>query len=130
MNTYEGYLKSEAGNTLPIEEAMKIYADIVASVQKCSDEYKEELFNDMLAAACKYAAIRCEWEFMTRDKRAEADQGRSRTHNAYIDSLNILARLIRNDGGDASWRDQLGEERKKIGDFACFIAYITGINNR
>ena len=48
----------------------------------------------------------------------------------FITSLNTLARIVKNEGGDASWRAQLGDYRKRIGDFACFVSYITGISNR
>ena len=41
-----------------------------------------------------------------------------------------LARIVEHDGGDAYWRLQLGDNRKRIGDFACFVSYITGISNR
>ena len=34
------------------------------------------------------------------------------------------------EGMDISWREDLGDERKRIGDFACFVTYITGISNR
>lgn len=55
---------------------------------------------------------------------------RSMKHDAFITSLNVLARIAEKEGIDNSWRDDLGEDRKRIGDFACYISYITGISNR
>jgi hypothetical protein len=51
-------------------------------------------------------------------------------HDTVIDSIEILARLANKEGMDISWREDLGDERKRIGDFACFVTYITGISNR
>lgn len=129
MNKYVTYLK-EAGNALPVEEALQIYEDVIETVEKCTIEDKNDFYNSMINRACRYASIRCDWEFMSREERMEADPGRTSAHNAFIDSLNILSRLIKSDGIETPWREQLGEERKRIGDFACFVAYITGISNR
>ena len=67
---------------------------------------------------------------MSNGERMEADKGRTIKHNAFIDSLNILTRLLNSDGISTPWREQLGDDRKRIGDFACFVAYIVGISNR
>ncbi len=56
--------------------------------------------------------------------------GNNGKHNAFIDSVNILARVLNSDGIETPWREQLGNQRKRIGDFACFVSYIVGINNR
>jgi len=37
--------------------------------------------------------------------------------------------MIKN-GEDASWRNELGDDRKTIGDFACFIAFSIGVMSR
>ena len=71
MNTYEDYLKSEAKNVLPMEEALQIYTVMLGCLDRCNAE-----------------------------------------------------------GIETPWREQLGEARKRIGDFACFVSYIAGINNR
>lgn len=67
---------------------------------------------------------------MSREEKLEADQGRSLKHDAFITSVNILARIAAKEDIDNSWRDEIGAERKRIGDFACFVSYITGISNR
>ncbi|MBP5744982.1 MAG: hypothetical protein J6W58_01615, partial [Lachnospiraceae bacterium] len=70
------------------------------------------------------------WEFMDYQERIDADPSRTRMHDTVIDSIEILARLANKEGMDISWRDDLGNERKRLGDFACFVTYITGILNR
>lgn len=130
MNTYQSYLNHPAGNTLPVEEALQIYTALTESVKKCSIEDVSDFYNDMVKKSCKYASIRSSWEFMSNEERMSADVGRTSSHNVLIDSVNILARVIKSDGIETAWRDNLGDNRKKIGDFACFVAYITGICNR
>ena len=130
MNTYEAYLNHEAGNILKMEDALSIYTDMIHSFNECKLEDKMEYWNDFLKKALGYTTIRCQWETMTREQRIEADKGRTMKHDAMITALNILSRIAENEGIDNSWRERLGEERKRIGDFACFVVYMTGISNR
>lgn len=130
MNNYETYLNHPAGDILRIEEAMQIYNDIFEGIRKCTIEDKMDFVDDFLKKACNYATTRQQWEFWSREERMDNDAGRTITHDAFIDSVNILARLLNSDGIDTPWREQLGDQRKRIGDFACFTAYIIGISNR
>ena len=130
MDSYNTYLNHSAGDVLTLEEALQIYNDIFEGVEKCCIEDKDEFVEDFLRKSCRYASIRTQWEFWSREERIDNDSGRTIRHNAVIDSINILARLLRSDGIETPWREQLGNERKRIGDFACFAAYIVGINNR
>lgn len=130
MNNYEIYLNHEAGNVLPVEEAIQIYNDLLKSIDSCREDDKDEFVNDFISKAIRYATIRANWELMDNETKMKEDSGRTVVHNALIDSLNILARLISMSGVDVSWREQLGDQRKRIGDFACFVVYMLGINNR
>ena len=130
MNTYEGYLENSKGSTLTIEEAKEIYRSMVDSIKKCTLEDKMDFWNDFLKEASKYASIRCQWEFMTTSEKMETDMRRTLTHDSFITATNVLSRIAEKEGVDYSWRKRLGEERKRIGDFACFVSYITGISNR
>lgn len=130
MNTYEAYLDHTHGNTLPVEEALQLYSDMVSSFEKWSLEDKDELWEDFLKDSTEYAHTRAKWEFMTKEEKAEADPGRTTRHNSCIDHLNIFARNIEKEGIDCSWRKKLGDDRKRIGDFICFVTYITAISNR
>ncbi|WP_139297961.1 hypothetical protein [Oribacterium sp. KHPX15] len=130
MNTYEAYLKHEAGNIITIEECMEIYSKLVESISLCKLEDKDEFWNEFIDRVARYTYIRNQWETMSTEEKMNADDGRTKAHNVVITSLNTLARIVENEGGDASWRSQLGDYRKRIGDFACFVSYITGICNR
>ncbi len=130
INTYEKYLKHPAGNVLTVEEALKIYDELVESFEKCQLEDKMDFWNDFLKQAAEYAYVRNMWEHMDREEKIATDQSRTLKHDGFITSVNVLARIALKEGFDNSWRERLGEERKRIGDFACFVAYITGISNR
>ena len=103
---------------------------MVDGIDKCIDDDKLEFWNEAIKSAARYCKIRNDWETMTRNEKIDADAGRTSAHDAVITNLNVLARIMENEGIDTSWRSELGENRKRIGDFACFISYITGISNR
>lgn len=130
INTYEEYLNSPDGNILTMEEALQIYTRMANCISRCTLEDKMDFWNDCLKKAAEYTIIRNNWERMSREEKMDADEGRTLKHDGFITSLNILSRIAQKEGVDSSWRDELGEERKRIGDFACFVTYITGISNR
>lgn len=121
------FLPKEA---LSYEEATQIYSDIVNGLNKCTQDYKDELIDDMKLRAIKYANRRASWECMSIEEKRNDDAGRTTCHNAFIDQMNIIKRMLDKDGIDTSWHDRLGTDRKRIGDFACFMAYIFAVNNR
>ena len=130
INTYESYLKHPAGQIITMEDALRIYEKMAESISKCKSDDKMDLWNDCLKRAADYTKIRNDWERMSREEKMDTDSLRTATHDGFITSLNILSRIAAQEGVDHSWREELGEERKRIGDFACFITYITGISNR
>ena len=69
---------------------------------------------------------------MYREDKNEITNIKSRTlkHDSAIVKFNMLARYFRKEGKKAIWRDELGESRKTIGDFTCYIALFYGLNAR
>jgi hypothetical protein len=130
MNTYKNYLNHPAGDVLTIEDALDIYERMTASIEACSFADKTEFWNDLLKGAAEYTKVRNDWELMSREERMETDKSRTMTHDGFITSLNLISKIAEKEGQDISWRMELGEERKRLGDFACFVSYITGISNR
>ena len=80
--------------------------------------------------ALRYAAVRAQWNFLSVEDKIETNDERSRLHNALIDSVNILARNMEKAGENAAWRKTLGDDRKVIGDFACYVNAWLGIRQR
>ena len=111
MNTYQSYLNNTSSGTLTIDEMMQLYDDMVSSVAECKSEDKKELLDDMLKAACYYANIRAEWEFMDREQKIAEDKSRTMAHDSFIRALGILVRLIRSFGEEDSWFLQTEADR-------------------
>jgi hypothetical protein len=88
------------------------------------------LRRELYLKALDYARIRAEWVVSSREQRLEMDQRRRLAHNAFIDACIILSRNMGSNGGDNSWRAELGDDRKNIGDFACYIHCFLGMEAR
>ena len=87
----------------------------------------EHLRLEVLRAAIRYCNIRVEWNFMTAQERMDADKQRTTAHNAFIDAVNVLSRSMAQAGLDNEWRRSLTDDRKVIGDFACFLVAHLGV---
>ena len=53
------------------------------------------------------------------DRKTGAE--RIAAHEALIDACDILSRAMGRSGEDNSWRRLLGDDRREVGDFACFV---------
>ena len=114
INTYEAYLNHPAGNTLNVEDALRLYNEMTDSVLKSKTGDKMEFWEDFLRNAAEYSSARTRWEFMSNSEKIENDENRTRKHDAMITSLNILSRIAEQEGLDVSWRKELGEDRKSV----------------
>ena len=130
--TYEEYLKQPKAITFG---KMQIFhAEMLAEIG--ADTEALELYDELTKIATRYATIRANWLLLSREKKSEQDSGRTSCHNSVIIHFNMLARYLKQQGKTAAWRDELGYEednpynRKAIGDFACYLAFVNGINAR
>lgn len=124
---YEEYLSKN--DSLTFENAMQILEKIEADLDK-NDEDAKDLFNDFLEGAIAYANVRAGWLLLSNDEKMDQDKARTLKHDSVINRINILARFYEKFGKDISWRTELGDARKRIGDFACYVAWIYGIRAR
>ena len=124
---YEEYLTKK--DSLTLEKANQILSQIEASVDK-NDEDAIELYNDFIEGAVEYANVRASWLLLSNDQKMDQDKGRTYKHDSVINRVNILARFLEKCGKDISWRAELGEARKTIGDFACYVALFYGVKAR
>jgi hypothetical protein len=85
---------------------------------------------ELIKTAILYSRIRTDWYMATKQERIDMDVQRTLLHNSFIDACNILSRNMVNGGEDASWRTMLGDDRKQIGDFACYLHCILGVMSR
>ena len=130
--TYEEYL--EKPMSLTMKQCLEIHNQMIDEIG--NDEDAIELYDELLEKAIQYTAIRAQWTFKDREWKITEDPGRTRLHDSLIIKFNQLARYLKSIGKPAFWRDKLGYTesnpycRKVIGDMACFITYIHGINGR
>jgi hypothetical protein len=113
------YVHDNEWNPMNYQDSVHVYEAL-----KSGDEH---LRLQLLRTAIRYTNMRVEWLFMTSAERLEVDRQRTAAHNAFIDAVNILSRSMGQSGQDNSWRQVLGENRKDIGDFACFLVAHLGI---
>ncbi len=130
--TYEEYLTQSKAITF--EKMQTIHTEMLAEIG--ADTGSLELYDELMKVATRYAAIRANWLLLSREEKSEQDSGRTSCHNSVITHFNMLARYLKQQGKAAAWRDKLGYEeddlynRKAVGDFACYLAYVNGINAR
>ena len=80
-----------------------------------------ELKHDLILCAVRYAWLPADWRLTTPEARRAMDSGRTAAHNALVDAANILSRAMVKAGEDVTWRRELGDDRKEIGDWACHL---------
>ena len=109
------------------KEASSIFADLESEKTPELIKYRTEMYR----LAVEYAHIRAGWNFLDADEHRASSQSRTLTHNAFIDSCNILSRaIIRQGSGTSEWRRALGDDRREIGDFACYLTCLLGLRAR
>lgn len=106
---------------------IELFKKISGELQKSKEK---ELVNELILYAIRYAQIRVEWMLSDKNKRIEMDSIRTQSHNVFIDSCNILSRHMEKLSEDNSWRQLLGNDRKTIGDFACYIHFELSVKAR
>ena len=110
-------------NIMDYQQAEQIFQAIRSS--------KLHVFSEALIdTAIRYAQIRVAWYLSDPEGKKELDEERSLAHNALISGCDALVRNMKKAGEDDSWRIKLGTDRKRIGDFACLVHALIGIEAR
>jgi len=109
--------------TMDFQTAAKIF-EVVESTQL------KNLKNDLITLALDYAKIRADYYISDLEEKREKESSRTIAHNSFIESCNILSRNMDKIGEPAEWRSILGDERKYIGDFACYIHLFLALKAR
>ena len=82
---------------------------------------------DLFRKAAEYARIRVEWQLSTPAERIFLDEKRTQMHDSFIAACDELSVAMQTQGEDSSWRTEVGQDRKEIGDLACYIHLILGL---
>ena len=93
---------------------------VLEMYEKANDEVLAELIDEVYTKAEKYAAMRLAWRKMTVEEKCAKDSFRTSLHDVFIDSLKIINRYVLKCEYEPL---TLSDDRKTIGDFACFIVY-------
>jgi len=109
---------------------MLTYDKAIHCYRMILESERTALRREMFSKALEYARIRAQWLVSSLEQRKEMDQRRTLAHNAFIDACNIMSRNMGKNDEDNSWRAELGDDRKVIGDFACYIHCFLGIEAR
>lgn len=132
IETYEGYLTTP--KALTIEQMHALHQEILEEIK--TDPDAEEIYEELIDKAVAYAQMRAEWNHMSREQKMDRDPLRTAKHDSLITHFNMLARYLQQQGKNAGWREQLGDEkedgynRKRIGDFGCYLVFINAVNAR
>ena len=109
-------------------DAQKIVNEITKYNTK--DEDLIDLRDDFYQACLRYSNLRFKWYFSDLDKKKEMDKERTAAHNALISSWNVLCRYMNNQNIECNSKELFPNDRKNIGDLACYLCAIIGIMSR
>ena len=132
IHTYETYLAAD--RPLTLEEMALLHADMVSEIG--NDQDAAELYLELAQAAARYIGFRSQWSLWSRGEKLDRDSSRTACHNSLIVKFNQLAKYLRLQGHKSLWRDTLGYDeedpinRKRIGDFGCYIAFVNSLCSR
>lgn len=127
--TFEQYLKEPYA--LDFHQMQRIHGELSEEIGE--DPEAVELYEELIDAATRYAAVRAKWFRMSKEEKIDTDSLRTSHHDSVITHLNMLARYLKMQGKKALWREQLGDVeengyiRKGIGDFACYLVFVNSI---
>jgi hypothetical protein len=71
--------------------------------------------------------MRVDWQLSAPEEQVHMGEKRRAIHNEFIEACDSMSKNMQHEGEDASWRTDLGDDRKEIGDFACYINLILGL---
>lgn len=132
ISTYEEYLSAE--KSISFEKMKQIHQDMISEIG--NDEDALDLYRELVENAARYAAFRSNWVLWNQTEKLDKDSSRSACHDSLIVKFNQLSRYLKMQGKATAWRDVLGYEeenpynRKRIGDFACYIIFVNSIHAR
>lgn len=94
INTFSEYLKEP--HSLTMAQMQQFHEEMVEEIG--NDPDARELYDDLVDASTKYAAIRAAWNYMSREDKINQASIRTSYHNSVIIQFNVLARCLRAQG--------------------------------
>ncbi|MCK1236786.1 hypothetical protein MX003_03585 [Streptococcus uberis] len=127
MISYQNFLKEK--DSLSFEVCTNYFQDLIIAVNQ-TDEDSLLYWNDFISASVDYSQARGEWLLLSREEKHAKDDMRTTKHNKFIYTLKIFIAYSKQKGYDFPWFESIKENRKQLGDLACYISYIYAVNAR
>ena len=122
INSIHKYEEKEY--TLALQDFTKIH-DLM--LEQLNDERIQLQYYDVLRSAGEYVVYRQKWNLLNAFQKAMIDDERTEKHDAFIYEMGLLSDM----SNDGTWAEMLDlENRKRVGDFACWLMFVEGINAR
>lgn len=125
--TYNDFLNEK--DIITFDLAGTVYNDLINSSNIHDPEFKN-YWKEFIQLCVKYAEARGSWLTLSREEKQSFDETRTIIHNKVIYQLKLLKGLADAQGKDVSWFETFKDDRKLIGDFACYVAYVYAVNAR
>lgn len=127
-----------ANDGMTLEEASRIFTEYHDSLDFTEDYFREE-YRKRISHAVRYASVRAGWSGLDRDEKMKEDSRLTNIHNMFLNDVERYAGYQKRNGMKSSWFELLGQgiepeevnrKRKRIGDWACYIALFAALNQR
>jgi len=79
--------------------------------EQISSSQLSDLRESLVSQAVRYSRFRVDWESAGMAERLAMDAARTKAHDSFIDSCNILSRNMVKNGEEIDWRYELGDDR-------------------
>lgn len=120
---------SDKNNILTFNESNEIYNEVISVLNQLNSE-EMGYWDEFITSCIEYAEIRSTWLYLSRQEKLDKDALRTAMHNTVIRNLTVLKRVIEHRNENIEWYNRFNDDRKKIGDFACYISYIHSLSSR
>lgn len=140
--TYDSYQLEST--TLSFEEMKEIHDNILSHSVLTNPEFIE-IWHEIIQNSIQYTSTRASWSSLTVQQKLDRDTSRTSQHNMVLSGFIVLERLFRiNSWDSSSWtrmlflqdeivnrsREDINDQRQRIGDFANYLTFVYALNNR
>lgn len=106
-------------------EGYSSIAFVLHSIVWENDPGTEQLYSEMMERAREYVAIRRKWNDFSPQELKLKNAERSQLHDLFICSLDKLAEYLGDiNSRKAIWRASLGNDRRRLGEFAEYLVTV------
>ena len=113
---------------IQLDEARDIYQSMMNLLDE-NDVDHMEIYENLVKKCVRYAEFRGQWPLLSTEKKLEIDSSRTSAHNSAITAFKMLSRIQGEQS--AEWADKIDfDDRKRVGDMACYITLFCGLDSR